>query len=135
MTQDNIIWYIVIGQVVLGWVLSFVFYSPQDKSVWLDLQNQILEDNTLLIMTFNNLDESLQEKIIQNFDKLQILSVESKSISIKTKFEDYVIVFRVPNEEDIPKLKEFIMEYQIVDYRRIKNNPLSYIVEIKKKVK
>lgn len=135
MTQDNIIWYIVIGQVVLGQVLSFVFYSPQDKSVWLDLQNQILEDNTLLIMTFNNLDESLQEKIIQNFDKLQILSVESKSISIKTKFEDYVIVFRVPNEEDIPKLKEFIMEYQIVDYRRIKNNPLSYIVEIKKKVK
>lgn len=133
MTQDNIIWYIVIGQVVLGQVLSFVFYSPQDKSVWLDLQNQILEDNTLLIMTFNNLDESLQEKIIQNFDKLQILSVESKSI--KTKFEDYVIVFRVPNEEDIPKLKEFIMEYQIVDYRRIKNNPLSYIVEIKKKVK
>lgn len=135
MTQDNTIWYIVIGQVVLGQVLSFVFYSPQDKSVWLDLQNQILEDNTLLIMTFNNLDESLQEKIIQNFDKLQILSVESKSISIKTKFEDYVIVFRVPNEEDIPKLKEFIMEYQIVDYRRIKNNPLSYIVEIKKKVK
>lgn len=133
MSQDNIIWYIVIGQVVLGQILSFVFYSPQDKSVWLDLQNQVLEDNTLLIMTFNNLDESLQEKIIQNFDKLQILSVKSKSI--KTKFEDYVIVFRVPNEEDIPKLKEFIMEYQIVDYRRIKKNPLSYIVEIKKKVK
>lgn len=122
---NNIIWLVIITIIGIGLIFTFLNYKPQDKSIWLDLEKQIIQDNTILVLTFNNVDKTTQENILKGFNNLKILEIKEKSII--TKIEDYIVIF---NTNDVNKLKEFLTEYKIIDKQLVKEVPLTYMIEI-----
>lgn len=121
----NTIWLIIITVVGIGLIFTFLSYRPQDKSIWLDLEKQVIQDNTILVLTFNNTDKTIQENILNDFNNLKI--IETKETSIVVKVAGHIVIF---NSNDINKLKKFLTEYKIIDKQLIKDFPPTFVIEI-----
>lgn len=124
----NILIWILVGLVQVGTVLTVLNFSPQPKTVWMELEKQIEEDQTLVIFQFDNQwTEHSQIEFIKSFnikEKQVVEIVDSRTVIFKN------VKILTNNQSLILKL---LSSYEVTDLQVIKKVPLQIIVEFSRR--
>lgn len=87
----------LIGLVVVGMTLSYMNYQPQSTLVWNDVQ-QTLDTYVTIVTPLNNTPLENVQMFFQQYDKKQLISVDTEKLVYKINNMTFTIYSKNPQQ-------------------------------------